>query len=899
MKSSQIRDKFLKYFESKGHKVLQGSSLIPSDPTVLLTLAGMLQFKPIFLGMEKPKYKRVTTVQKCIRMNDIDKVGKTSRHHTFFEMLGNFSFGDYFKKDAISFAWEFLTKELSLPPEKLMIAVYEKDDEAYNIWNKEMGIPATRIYKLGEDNNFWAAGPTGPCGPCSEIYFDLGPSRGCGKPDCAPGCDCDRYLEIWNLVFIQYNRDEKGKLIELPAKNIDTGMGLERIAAVLQAVQTNFGTDLFKPIILSLDDYSKVSDDRFLESKRIIADHARAVVHLIADGVIPSNEGRGYVLRRIIRRAVRHGKVLGINEPFLYKLASVVADVQGDFYKELKKDIKYISQTIKTEEDHFMKTLEQGIAALNKLIKSGSKTIPGKEIFLLHDTYGFPFELTREIALESGVALDEEGFSKLMEAQKELGRTSGMSAGLKHGMEKLAGLPPAHFVGYDSYSVESTVIHVDEKESLVVLDRTAFYPESGGQCGDTGILTCGNREYEVMTTIGNIGGVIAHRMKDVKKLKTKDAVRGTVDIAKRKASSAHHTSTHILHAALRELFGKGVRQSGSFVNPEGFRFDFTHFGSISREDLERIEQRVNAVIRDKLKVEVEEVPIEEAKKRGALMLFGEKYGERVRMIKIGGFSLELCGGTHVKDTSDISFFKLTGESSISAGVRRIEAKSGDAARKYVSEAGADEWEKNKQMFGRYETLELRKEFLEGKPETYYQFFRITADDVGSLKKSLAKNDILLVDRMLEDFKKKNLGLAERIKVLKGELEVEDLQSISSSLDSYIGSAVEINGAKIIKCEFRHYSSDLLRKVSDLIKARVKTFVAALFSIHADRVILILTISDDLVSKGLDAGALVKSLKDILGGGGGGKKNIAEAGGKDPSCIPRVFDKIVKEVKGRL
>lgn len=898
MKSSEIRNKFLTYFEGKGHKVLPGSSLIPADPTVLLTLAGMLQFKSIFLGKEKPKQKKVATVQKCIRMNDVERVGKTSRHQTFFEMLGNFSFGDYFKKEAIILAWELLTKEFGLRKEKLLIAVYEKDDEAFNIWKEDIGVPAANIYRLGEDNNFWAAGPTGPCGPCSEIYYDLGEDRGCGKPGCAPGCDCDRFLEIWNLVFIEYNRDEKGRLTELPSKNIDTGMGLERIASVLQDVPSNFDTDLFVPILNSLNEIAKNKDDKLVESKRIVADHIRAITHLIADGVMPSNEGRGYVLRRLIRRAVRHGKLLGINEPFLFKLAAAVADVNGDFYPEVKKEIKSISSIIKTEEEHFRNTLHQGIDILNGLIKKGG-VIPGKEIFLLHDTYGFPMELTREIALESGVKIDEQGFDLLMEGQKKHSRASGMAAEVKNLMEKFKNVHPTNFIGYNSCSTDAKVVSVDEEDHLVVLDRTVFYPEGGGQVGDTGRLCLGKKEFTVTGAYGRIKGVIAHKVKNTKGLEPNAGVKAIVDADKRKATSIHHTATHLLHSTLRELYGEGLKQSGSFVSPEGLRFDFNHFGVISKDDSERIERRVNDLIKEKLKVEVTEASIEEARAKGALMFFGEKYGERVRMIKIGDFSLELCGGTHIKNTSDISFFKIITESSVSYGVRRIEAMAGEAAKQYVLSQGNSEYEKNKQMFGKYETLELKKEFLEGKPETYYQFFRIVSDEMESLKRAITQVNIFLINRMLEDFKKKNAGLAERIQKLETDLEAENLLFISENLNNYIKKSVDANGSKIIQCEFKHYSADMLRNISDIVKSQISSFVAALFSVQGNRVTLILSVSPDLVDKGLDAAALVKSAAELLGGGGGGKKNIAEAGGRDASKIPLAFDLIVEAVKAKL
>ncbi len=692
---------------------------------------------------------------------------------------------------------------------------------------------------------------------------------------------------------------KKEKLNELPSKNIDTGMGLERIASVLQGVPTNFDTDLFIPILAAIEEMSKRKDEKAVESKRIVADHSRAIVHLMSDGILPSNEGRGYVLRRLIRRAVRHGNLLGINDSFVYKLANVVAEVSADFYPDVKKDIKTISLAIKTEEDHFRNTLQQGIDMLNKLMAGGTKMIPGKEVFLLHDTYGFPVELTREIAGESGITLDEEGFKKLMDNQKKLGRSTGIVAETKQFMLKFADLPPTKFSGYTSFTTDTKVIHIDDKEKLVVLEKTVFYPESGGQVGDTGRLIVGKNEYEVTGAFGHIGGVIAHRMKNVKGLDINTCVKASIDTAKRKASSIHHTSTHLLHSTLRELYGKTLKQAGFHVSPEGFRFDFNHFGAISKDDIEKIERRVNDLVKEKLKVELEELSIEDAKKRGALMFFGEKYGEKVRMIKIGDFSLELCGGTHIKNTSEVQFFKITSESAISYGVRRIEAKAGEAAKAYVVELGNSEWEKNKQMFGKYETLELKKEFLEGKPETYYQFFRITTDDDEGLKKAVEQVNIFLVNRMLEDFRKKNIGLAGRIDELENDLEKENLAFVKENLNNFIKGSIDINGSKILRLEFKHYSGELLRNIADNIKEKVPSSVAALFSVHADKIIFIVSVTPDLVGKGVDAGAVVKMVAPVIGGGGGGKKNIAEAGGKDPSKIPAAFDLLVEVVKAKL
>ncbi|MBU1026313.1 MAG: alanine--tRNA ligase, partial [Candidatus Margulisbacteria bacterium] len=650
MKSSEIRERFLKYFESKGHKILPGSSLVPTDPTVLLTLAGMLQFKPIFLGQEKPEQKKATTVQKCVRTIDIDQVGKTARHHTFFEMLGNFSFGDYFKKGAIEFAWELLTKEFKLPVEKLLIAIYEKDDEAFDLWHKDMGVPENRIFRLGEDNNFWAVGPTGPCGPCSEIYYDLGPERGCGKPDCAPGCDCDRFLEVWNLVFIQYNRNEKGELIPLKKKGIDTGMGLERITSVIQGVASNFDTDLFVPIIEKIRKLTKEQNPAQV-SLHIIADHARAVTHLISDGVTPENAGRGYVLRRLIRRAVRHGKLLGVNEPFLFRLSQDIISSMKDVYPILEEKSKLIAQVIKTEEENFFQTLEQGMALFGQVMKDHSqdKTIPGEVLFKLHDTYGFPVELSSEIAAEQGFKLDMAGFDAEMEKQKERARQAGLSEDKK----KLAHLDldkfkETKFVGYEKTEDNVKVEAVFADEKFVILDKTPFYGESGGQVGDTGILEIDKKAVRVIDTLKTVNGTIVHEVDALNGLKDNVKVKATVDASKRRATEAHHTATHLLHKALREVFGDHVRQAGSHVGPEKLRFDFTHFHALTCQETEKIEEIVNKKINEKIKVEVLQKSYKDAVKMGAIALFGEKYGDKVRVLKIGDYSMELCGGTHVK-----------------------------------------------------------------------------------------------------------------------------------------------------------------------------------------------------------------------------------------------------------
>ena len=681
MRSSEIRDTFLKYFEGRGHTVLPGSSLIPKDPTVLLTLAGMLQFKPIFLGLEKPKVSRAATVQKCIRTNDIENVGHTARHHTFFEMLGNFSFGDYFKDDAIVFAWELLTKELNLDKKKLWIAVYEKDDESLNIWENKIGAERSRIVKLGEDNNFWAAGPTGPCGPCSEIYYDLGEKYGCGSKGCAPGCDCDRFLEIWNLVFMEFNRDERGVLLPLPKKNIDTGMGLERITSVLQEVPSNFETDLFVPIINKVCAISGISEWKSNPSVKIIADHARAAAFLINDGLTPGNEGRHYVLRRIIRRAIMHGRKIGIKNMFLSDLSATVEAVMGDFYKDLTKNLEYISRTIKIEEESFGKTIETGMDILESVIKKAAGVISGSDAFKLYDTYGFPIEMTKEIARERGFSVDMNGFEASMLGQKEKSKQSSKKYSIGT-IPQIKGYPATEFAGYDHLETESTVIGI--VDDFIILDRSPFYVESGGQDSDKGWLVVERNKFDIKRLIKTAEGVILHKI-DANILPHKgEKIRAVVNKEIRGMIAAHHTSTHLLHAALHKVVGETAVQRGSFVGSDKFRMDFTSVEALKDEELKQVETIVNDAVNKKINVNTIITSPEEAKQMGATALFGEKYGDKVRMVEVEGVSKELCGGTHVNNTSEIGLFKITKESAIAQGIRRIEAVSGKNAEEYVN-----------------------------------------------------------------------------------------------------------------------------------------------------------------------------------------------------------------------
>ena len=886
MKSSEIREKYLKFFEAKGHKVLPGSSLVPTDPTVLLTLAGMLQFKPVFLGQEKPSFRRVTTVQKCIRMIDVDNVGKTARHHTFFEMLGNFSFGDYFKKEAIQFAWELLIKEFKLPITRLKIAVYEKDDEAFKIWHENIGLPQEIIFRLGEDNNFWSVGPTGPCGPCSEIYYDLGPDYGCGKPDCKPGCDCDRFLEVWNLVFIQYNRDEKGELIPLKQKGIDTGMGLERIAAVLQGVDDNFKTDLFVPLVQKIE--SLVLAEKLPASIKIIADHIRAMTHLIADGVFPSNEGRGYVLRRLIRRAFVHGKYLGMDKPFLFELSSEVVRLMKEAYPVLSEKESYIKKIINEEENSFFATLEQGMKYFDELAArhDRDKVISGREAFKIHDTYGFPIELTLEFAEKKGLKVLVDEFEKEMERQRERARTAGLQAEKKIDLSTLdlSSLPPTNFVGYEKTSEESKVLAIFPGQKLVVLERTPFYGESGGQVGDTGILSWDGKEALVLNTFVSPKGVILHLLDRVEGLKENVKVKAGIDASKRKATEAHHTATHLLHKALREILGEEIKQSGSYVGPDKLRFDFTHFHGLSPEELQKVEQLVNSKIKAKLKVEVLQKSYNDALKMGATALFGEKYGEKVRVLKAGEYSLELCGGTHVKSTSDLLFFKIISESAVGAGMRRIEALAGQIAKVYIIYRAKSLRDEVDELIRKYRLLQVEKERLGGIKSMETNIFEIEVTELESLLKAVDNQDAVNVDKILDHLCGRVDWLKERMVKAEKEIEALKLKKIQSEARSFVVEAKEIAGKKVLLKEFKDYNMDMLRTLSDALQSELKSCVLVLASANAGKVNFLITVTADLVQKGFSAKNMAEKFAEIIQGRSGGKESKAEGGGKDPTRI---------------
>ena len=903
MKGAEIREKFLKYFEDKGHKRLSSSSLIPADPSVLLTLAGMLQFKPIFLGEERPKYKRVTTCQKCMRMIDIDRVGRTLRHHTFFEMLGNFSFGDYFKKDAIFFAWEFLTKELGLDRSKLYIAVFERDDEAYNIWVKDVGLTKDKLFRLNEDNNFWAAGDTGPCGPCSEIYWDTGEQNGCKKPDCAPGCDCDRFLELWNLVFIEFNRDKAGKLHKLPSKSIDTGMGLERIASVMQGVHSNFDTDLIKPVVDEVRKLMKSKPSGGPDPSQVIADHIRAITFLSADGVIASNEGRGYVLRRLIRRASRFGRQCSIKGSFLSALSKIVIDINGSAYPELKEKQGYISKLVTDEENSFGVTLEQGLKLLSEIEGShkGDKVIPGKDAFKLHDTFGFPLELLSEILSEDGFTLDQKGFEEEMNVQKERAR----AAGLKKERtlldpEKIAKLPPTKFVGYESLQADAKVLEVFLEDDLVVLDRTPFYPEGGGQVGDQGSISSSKGEVRVLEAFGAIGEVIVHRVKGAKAFSLKTTVKATVDSGKRFSTANHHTSTHLLHKALGQVLGEGVRQTGSFVCPDYFRFDYTKTGPLTDDEIAKVEAIVNEKIREHLKVEVFETTLSEAKKMGATALFGEKYGQKVRVIKIGNFSLELCAGTHVSNTGAIELFKIKSDSSLASGVRRIEAVAGSKVIEQILSDLERVRRENIELICACKAEEFKKEELGGTPLRDFEVFEIMPEEVSTIKRVLRGKDIEGVGKFMSHLRERNARLKDRIASIKRERQKLFSKKLNDDLPILMSKAREISGLRVIVQNFYDVDKETLRALSDKAVASQSATVVLFSSESEDKPIIVCRLTDDLVKKGVDAIKIVRAAAKVMSGGGGGKPHLADAGGKDAHKLSEAVEAallFIKEVAG--
>lgn len=874
MKSSEIRKKFLSFFESKGHKVLPSSSLVPDDPTLLLTAAGMVQFKPIFLGEEKVDFTRATTVQKCLRTTDIDKVGKTARHLTFFEMLGNFSFGDYFKEDAIRWAWEFVTQHLDLPVDRLYATVYVDDDEAFGIWTNIIGLSEDKIFRLGEDN-FWSAGPTGPCGPSSEIMYDLGEDFGCGKEGCTVGCDCDRYLEIWNLVFMQYNRDEDGNLTPLPKKNIDTGAGLERIARILQEARTNFETDVLMPIVQRVAGIAGVEYGKNPEtdiSIKVVADHIRATAFLISDGVLPSNEGRGYVLRRLLRRAVLHAKLLGVEQVFVDHILDTVIETMRDAYPELEDNSAFIHRIASHEEKRFMETLRQGLNILDLAIEQAKAedrdSLAGDFIFKLHDTFGFPLELTIEIAEEHGLGVDEETFQNLMEEQRERARASWAGEReLRHQevyQEVQEEFGKAEFVGYEVDEAQATVRAIIKNDVVVTeitegdkaelfLNKTPFYAEKGGQVGDKGTIETESGRFIVHDTREPFEGVYVHVGEVASgRIAIDQTARASVHAERRQAIRRNHTATHLLQWALRLVIGEHVKQAGSLVEPDRLRFDLTHYASITKDQLRKIEELVNDKIFANVPVRTFVTSYEFARETGAIALFDQKYGEFVRLVEVGNFSKELCGGTHVGNTSEIGLLKIVSEGSIGANTRRIEAVTNGAALKYL----------------------------------------YAEEDELLNTAGLLKADALKVTEKVQ-------GLLETIREQERELDATRKELAKSKVDELLSEARQVNGAKIIVSKIDTADMDSLRSYADLLRTKAGTAVLLLVGASDNKVMLLAAATPDMVKAGFNAGNLVKKMAPLVGGGGGGRPDLAQAGGKAPEGIPKVLEEAWKEIQGMI
>ena len=866
---NEIRSKFLEFFKTKEHYVGASYPLVPNnDKSLLLINAGMAPLKNYFSGVEVPPKSRMATCQKCIRTGDIENVGVTARHATFFEMLGNFSFGDYFKRESLAWGWEFATEWLHIPADKIWVTVYEEDDEAFDIWSKEMGFPEERIVRLGKDDNFWEIG-LGPCGPCSEIYFDRGKEYGCGCPDCKPGCDCDRFLEFWNHVFTQFSKEEDGSYSELENKNIDTGMGLERIACIMQGVDNIFEVDTIHSV---LEVVSKVANVEYGKDKsndksiRIITDHIRAVSFLIADGVLPSNEGRGYVLRRLLRRAARHGKLLGIKGTFLNGLVDEVIKVSGDAYPELVEKQDYIKKVIKIEEEKFNETIDQGIEMLNsykeELKKEGKTVLSGEIAFKLYDTYGFPLDLTVEILREEGLSVNEEEFSEEMEKQKERARTArGNMDGESWKEDPLAKEEnvESEFVGYTELTGEGKVLAIVEdseivesasegKDVVVVLDKTNFYPEGGGQAGDKGILKNDTCTVAIKNTKKGPAGSIKHFGTVVAgELKAGDVLSCEVDRENRMACARNHTATHLLHKALKEVLGDHANQAGSLVTADRLRFDFTHFEAVTKEELKTIEEKVNNAIFNAYDVVAETMDINAAKAKGAAALFGEKYGNEVRVVSMGDYSMELCGGAHLANTAQAGMFKIVSEGGVASGVRRIEAVTGKAV---------------------YEYMNKKDELI--------------AKVCATIK---AKEDGLLhrVENVLEE----NKNLERELHNLKTQISMQ-------SADSALNSKVEVKGVSLVTNKYENMDMNTLRDTADNLRDKMGSGVVVLANVADGKVNFVVTATKDVIEKGVHSGNIVREVAKIAGGKGGGRPNMAQAGATEPSKVDEALN-YAKEV----
>ena len=878
---NELREKYLHFFETKDHLRLGSFPLVPKDdPSLLLINSGMAPMKKWFLGQEEPPRHRVTTCQKCIRTPDIERVGITARHGTFFEMLGNFSFQDYFKEEVIPWAWEFLTKDLEIPAEKLYISVYLDDDEAYDIWTKKVGIPEDHMVRFGKEDNFWEHG-SGPCGPCSEIYYDRGPEHGCGKPTCRVGCDCDRYMEIWNLVFSQFDSDGNGHYERLAKPNIDTGMGLERLACVMQDVGNLFEVDTVASVLHHVEKISGKhygDDEKNDISIRVITDHIRSTVFMVSDGILPSNEGRGYVLRRLLRRAARHGRMLGIDHPFLTELVDTVITSSEAGYPELREHEAYIKKVVGTEEERFGRTIDAGLTILNSMIDkldaAGLKTLSGEEAFKLNDTFGFPLDLTKEIAAEAGLTVDEEAFHAEMTKQRERARAERLAKDISGWSSDLFGeltAEPTQFDGYETLREKATVLALSDGEELVdaiatdeageakegvlvVLDRTPFYAEMGGQVADHGFLTCGDAKLKVTQVKKTPKGYYVHTCALLDgTLKTGDEVTASVDEGRRMAICRNHTATHLLQKALREVLGDHVHQAGSYQDDHITRFDFTHFSAVTPEELAEVERKVNEKIFAAIPVNVNNLPIEEAKKMGAMALFGEKYGDVVRVVDAGNWSVEFCGGTHVHNTAEIGCFKILSESSVAAGIRRVEATTA------------------------YGVLSLLDE---------------RTSELTRTAAALKANNIKDVPARAE-------AMSAELKETSKQLDIAKAQLAASQIDGMFESAAVVEGVRIVTMFMNGTGPDTLRSMMDKLRDKAPDAVGALIGTQGEKTTLAVGVGKNAQAKGLKAGVLVKQIAAIAGGNGGGKPDFAMAGIRDTSKIDDALNAVQEIVKKEL
>ncbi|MBE5077314.1 alanine--tRNA ligase [Anaerotignum lactatifermentans] len=864
---NEIREEFLKFFESKDHLRLPSFPLVPrNDNSLLLINSGMAPMKAYFTGQEIPPSKRVTTCQKCIRTGDIDNVGKTARHGTFFEMLGDFSFGDYFKNEIVPWSWEFVTKVLEIPEDRLYVTIYEEDDETGKIWHDVVGLPWDRIVKLGKEDNFWEHG-TGPCGPCTEIYYDRGPEYGCDSPTCGVGCDCDRYMEFWNLVLTQFNAEEDGTYTELAMKNVDTGMGLERMATIMQGVDSIFDVDTVKSIrdaVCAKAGVEYGKDHKTDVSVRVITDHIRSVTMMTADGVLPSNEGRGYVLRRLLRRAARHGKLLGIEGEFLAELSKSVIACSGEAYPELVEKQDYIFKILSIEENSFYKTIDKGMeilkADMEEMKAAGEKVMSGEKSFRLYDTYGFPVDLTKEILAEEGMEIDEDAFTAEMKAQKERARSARAKSNYMGAAETVYNELPVEletaFAGYDVYDVANAkIVALVANEAVaetaqagdtvaVFLDRTPFYAESGGQVGDQGVIKTETGVVKVTNCVKVVGGKIAHMGEVTEGLvQVGEMACASIDVELRMASSRNHSATHLLHKALRTVLGTHVEQAGSYVSAERLRFDFTHFAAMTADEIKEVERLVNDAIFASYDVHTDEMSIDEARNRGAMALFGEKYGEVVRVVDMGGYSIELCGGAHLKNTAQVGSFKILSENGVAAGVRRIEAVTGKEALKH------------------------------------YQAQEDEIKEICRLVKSTPDKLLARLEQLLAEQKE----TAKEVEKLKAKM-------AGGAADEMLNSKVEIGGVAVLAAEVKDMDGNALRTMGDQLKQKLGSGVVVLASGKDGKVNLMAMATDDVVKKGVHAGNIIKAAAAVCGGGGGGRPNMAQAGGKDASKIADALEK---------